>query len=323
MKQITGAGWLKDVNDNFAEMDPRPATTYFVDTVNGSNSNNGQSFESAFATMTKALATVETGGKIWLFGKVAEECIGSNLVFDVTIEGVGSLHHADVPAVGYHPGASVWVSPGTPAGPLLTIRGRGWKIKNILFDCPTAYAGIRLSRNSGDGLTEYDASHASIIGCDFRSGLYGIEDYDGCFNVTVRDCVFETLDATATAAAIKANSGGGPASPRRWRILNNFFQPDSSTEGNSTHIVIGLVGSLIQGNVFGLLKSTGKYIDISNGGVGTPGSYNVICNNVLGGAYDTDDYVSGTGDLWYQNAVAVKAVTAPDGLTLAVPGAPG
>src|SRR5205814_9761010 len=56
-----------------------------------------------------------------------------------------------------------------------------------LFDAPTAYAAVKLSRNALSGTSEFDASHASIIGCDFRNGLYGIEDSGGCFNVTVRD----------------------------------------------------------------------------------------------------------------------------------------
>ena len=48
----------------------------------------------------------------------------------------------------------------------------------------------------------------------------------------------------------------------------------------------------------------------------------MVAKNILGGVYDTSDYVAGTGDVWLQNAVAVKAVTAPDGLSLAAPAAP-
>jgi hypothetical protein len=91
---------------------------------------------------------------------------------------------------------------------------------------------------------------------------------------------------------------------------------DSSTEGNLQHIDSPLNGSTILGNVFGTVKSTGIYIDL------TGGTGNVVAHNILGGVYDTSDYVAGTGDLWYQNAVAVKATTAPDGLSLTVPAAP-
>jgi hypothetical protein len=296
-----------------------PAPTLHVDTVNGVNAvDRGGSWANPLATMTYALSLVATGGKIKFRGDVREECIGSHLVFDVTIEGVGSLHHPDLPAAGYHPGSSCWRPPASPTAvtPLLTIRGRGWKLINILFDCPVDAAGVRLERNSSSGTSEYDASHASIIGCDFRNGLYGIQNYDGCFNVTIEDCVFETLDATTSAAAIVSTANTGVANPRRWRILNNFFQNDSSTEGNERHIVMPLVGSLIKGNTFGTVKGTGKYVDLTGGGG------NTITQNALGGVYDTDDYVSASGDLWYENYVAVHATTAPDGRTLTVPGGP-
>jgi hypothetical protein len=268
--------------------------------------------------MAKAISMAQTGDTIYFRGKVTEEIVGSNLKFDITIVGCLSQHHADQPgsgatAVDY--GAAVWQSPGSPTGPLMTVRGRGWKFFNILFDVPTAYAAVKLQRNALSGLNEYDASHAGFYGCDFRNGLTGIEDAGGCYNVDVIGNTFETLDASASAAAI-LNSSTSVAAPRRWKIRGNFFQSDSTTEGNERHIVSPLVGSLVRDNVFGTVKGTGKYVDL------TGGSGNVVAENILGGAYDTDDYVSGTADLWLQNAVAVKAVTAPDGLSLAVPGAP-
>lgn len=293
---------------------------WFVSTYNGSDTlNDGTSWNSPFKTMAKAIAVAATGETIYFVGKIAEEIVGSNLKFDIRIIGCGSLHHADQPgsgatAVDY--GASVWQSPASPTKSLLTLRGRGWQLYNILFDLPTAYAGVRLERNSSSGLDEYDAGHASIIGCDFRNGLYGIQDYDGIFNATVDGCTFETVDATASAAAIITTANTGVAASRRWRITNNFFQGKSSTEGNERHIVMALNGSLIKGNTFGTVKGTGKYVDLT-GGLG-----NVVTDNVFGGVYDTGDYVAGTNDLWYGNRVAVVAVTAPDGVTLAAPAAP-
>ena len=294
----------------------KPATSYFVDTVNGLDTNDGKSWALAFQTMSAALSAVATGGFIYFRGDVREELVGSNLKFDVTIIGVGSKHHADVPAAGYHPGASAWRPPASPtaATPLIKVRGRGWKFINIMFDCPVDAAAIYLERNALEGTSEYDAGHATIIGCDFRNGKYGIQDVGGCFNVRIEDCDFETLDEASGVAIV--NTSTAVAVPRRWVIQGNRFQMDSSTEGNLTHIDSPLNGSTIKDNVFGTVKSTGKYIDL------TGGTGNVVAKNILGGVYDTDDYVGGTGDLWLQNAVAVKAVTAPDGLTLAAPAAP-
>lgn len=294
-----------------------PAPILHVDTVTGVNAvDRGTSWSNPLATMTYALSLVATGGVIEFRGDVREECVGSNLVFDVTIRGVGSKHHADVPASGYHPGAVAWRPPASPtaATPLIKVRGRGWKFENIMFDCPVDSAAIYLERNALSDTSEYDAGHATIVGCDFRNGKYGIQDVGGCFNIRIEDCDFETLDETSGCAII--NTSTAVAAPRRWVIQNNRFQMDSSTEGNLQHLDSPLNGSTIQHNVFGTVKSTGIYIDL------TGGASNVIAFNVLGGVYNTSDYVGATGDLWYQNAVAVVAVTAPDGVTLSAPAAP-
>ncbi len=297
------------------QVDLRVAPLY-VDTVNGRAGNNGSSWDEAFATMAAALSAVETNGTIFFQGDVREELTGSNLKFDITIIGVGAKHHPDVPGTGYNPGASTWRPPASPttATPLIKVRGRGWKFVNILFDCPVDAAAIYLERNALSGTSEYDASHASIISCDFRNGKYAIQDVGGAFNVRIEDCDFETIDEASGCAII--NTSTSVANPRRWVVLGNRFQMDSSTEGNLQHIDSPLNGSTIRDNVFGTVKSTGIYVDL------TGGTGNVVCNNVLGGVYDTSDYVAGTGDLWYQNSVAVKATTAPDGLSLTVPASP-
>lgn len=312
---LTGIDWLQKLNQGIGTQDQNTVAPLYVDTVNGNDGYNGQTWGGSFKTMGAALSAVQTGGKIYFRGDVREELIGSNLKFDVTIIGVGSKHHADLPSASYHPGAVAWRPPATPTAttPLLKIRGRGWKLINIMFDCPIDAAAVYLERNALSGTSEYDASHASIIGCDFRNGKWGIQDVGGCFNVRIEDCDFETIDEASGCAIV--NTSTAVAAPRRWVILNNRFQMDSSTAGNLQHIDSPLNGSTIRGNVFGKVKSTGIYVDL------TGGAGNVVCDNILGGVYDTSDYVSATGDLWYQNRVAVKATTAPDGLSLTVPGA--
>ena len=291
-----------------------PAQSYFVDTVNGSDSNDGKSWAKAFATMSKALTEVETLGKIFFVGDVREELTGSNLKFDISIIGCGSQHHPDLPAAGYHPGASMWRPPASPtaATPLLKVRGRGWKFINVAFDAPVDAAAILLERNALSDVSEYDASHASFIGCRFLAGLHAIEDSGGCYNITIKDCEI----GGQTGAAIY-NSSTAVANPLNWKILGNRFPGNVSGFGNVTHIDSPLNCAIIVGNVFGTVVSTGKYIDLTGSGGG-----NVVCDNVFGGAYDTDDYVGIAADLWYNNRVAVKATVAPDGLTLVIPPAP-
>src|SRR5688572_2866959 len=96
-----GLASVRDLRDAFVE----PVAPLYVDTVSGSG-GDGLSWETAFNLMSTALTNVQTGGHIYFRGDVREECVGSNLKFDVTIEGVGSKHHADVPGTGYHPGAT-------------------------------------------------------------------------------------------------------------------------------------------------------------------------------------------------------------------------
>lgn len=289
--------------------------TYFVNADPGSPGNdqrNGKTPQTAFLTMRKALSVARTLDTIFFWGDVREEITGDNLVFDLTIVGLGALHHPDSPAAGYKVGSSMWRPPSVPtaATPLLTLRARGWKFINIAFDCPVDAAAVKLSRNALSGVSEFDPSHASFIGCRFVDGKYGLEDAGGCYNVTVENCEFKAM----TTAAI-ANTSTAVANPLNWKITNNRFPSEVTGFGNATHIDSPLNCAILRNNVFGTVTSTGLYVDL------TGGNGNVLSENILGGLYDTTDYVSGTGDLWYQNYSVVKAVTSPDGRTLTVPAA--
>jgi len=286
---------------------------YFVDPRRADNSGSGKSWGKAFKTMTYALSVAATGSYIFFRGDVREECIGSNLKFDITIIGCGSLHHPDLPAAGYDPGASCWRPPAAPtaATPLLEVRGRGWRFINFMVDAPVDAAAFLLKRNALEGTAEYDASHASFIGVRGVDGKHFVEDSGGCYNVTIDACELKAF----TDAAIK-NSSTAVANPLNWKIINNFFPPDVSDFGNVTHIDSPFNCAIIKDNIFGTVRSTALYVDL------TGGNGNVVADNILGGVYDTSDYVAGTGDLWYGNRVAVKAVTAPDGVSLTVPAAP-
>jgi len=287
------------------------APVLHVDTVTGVNAvDRGTSWSNPLATMTYALSLVATGGKILFRGDVREECIGSNLVFDVTIEGAGALHHADLPAAGYHTGAAIWRAPAAETGttPLLQVRGRGWTFKNFMVAAPSDAAAFKLMRNALSGTSEYDASHATFENIRSAGGEHFIEDSGGCYNITVKNCQI----AQSTAAAI-LNSSTSVANPLNWKILDNIFPADTSDFGNVTHIDSPLNSGILAGNVFGKVRSTAKYVDL------TGGNNNIVTGNVLGGEYDTSNYVSGTGDEWMQNTCAVTATVAPDGRSIAVP----
>jgi len=314
-KRITTAGWLKDVNDNFAELDPSPSTTYFVDTVNGSNNNDGQSFENAYATMAKALSVVATGGKIYFTGDIREQLTGSNTLYDVSIIGVGSLHHPDKLTT-EHPGACMWRMPasgGVETTPLLIVRGRGWKFFNIFFDGPATAAAVQLVRTA-EGASEYDASHASFIGCRFTTGQNHIENNGGVSNITIKGCEFRG----STAVSIVTVSGAGIAFPLNWKIEDNHFMPDNGfASGNAGHIDMPMMNCVIKNNTFGLVVGDALYIDLSGGEGG-----NMVVGNYFAGVYNTADYLKAeASDMWLGNWCTVEAVTAPTGFTILVPAA--
>lgn len=292
---------------------PRP--TIHLDTYWGNDGYLGVDWNHPVRTMARALALVTTGGRIRFKGDIREEITTVlNLLFDITIEGVGGLHHPDQPSSAYDYGASMWRPPASPtaATNLLIVRGRGWHFKNIAFDCPVDAAAVQLSRNALSGTSEYDASHAIFENCRFLSGKYGIDDAGGANHVIIKDCEF----AGMTTAAI-IGSSTAVANPRAWQIRNCYFPADVSSFGNAIHIDAALNESLIADNFFGTVLSTGKYIDL------TGGNGNIVTRNLLMGEYNTNDYVPGTGDTWAGNQSLSASFGGNDaqGRTLSVPAA--
>jgi len=284
----------------------------YVDTINGNDGDDGDTWGRAFKTMAWALTKVKTLGVIYFAGDVREECVASNLVFDVTICGTGFMHHPDLPAAGYDTGGSMWRPPASPttATALLEVRGRGWKFMNFSVDAPVDAPAFKLVRNALSGTSEYDASHAKFENVRGMAGQNFIADVGGCYNVTVDGCELSQFSAAAII-----NTSTAVANPLNWKIINNIFPADTSDFGNVTHIDSPLNSAIIKGNVFGKVRSTAKYIDL------TGGNNNIVTENVLGGEYETSNYVPGTGDEWMQNVCAVTATTAPDGRSIAVPAA--
>ncbi len=312
---IDGPDYLQNIQDNFNALESGPATHIYLDTVNGNDTaHNGRSWVQAFKTAAKAAATVETLGVIHVIGDIREQIVGSNLKFDITWIGHGSLHHADLPSAAYHPGANIWRGPASPTAvtPLLELRARGWKFLNFMFAGLSDAACIKFVRNALEGVSEFDPSHSQFINCRFVDGKYAIEDAGGSYNHLIAGCEFKGF---ATGAIVGTSTS--VANPLNWKIKNNIFAPDNGSDfGNALHLDLALNSGIIERNVFGKVRSTGKYIDL------TGGNNNIVGHNTLAGVYNTDDYVAGTDDSWLQNAVAVVAVTAPDGLTLAAPAAP-
>lgn len=290
---------------------PPPRKSWFVNT-DADRNGDGTSMDKPFDTMAEALSAASTRDHIYWTGDVREELTGSNLVFDLCFIAVAGNHHPDLPAAGYKTGASCWRPPASPtaATPLLIVRGRGWKFFGGLFDIPVDAAAIKLERNALSTTSEYDASHAAFYGVRFSAGKYAIEDNGGCYNIGIYGCEFNQCTTTAIV-----NTSTSVANPLNWKIIGNLFPSNVSSFGNATHIDTPLNCAHIKYNDFGTVVSTAAYIDL------TGGNGNIVSFNTLSGEYDTSNYISGTGDIWPQNACAVTTTTAPDGVSIAVPAA--
>lgn len=244
----------------------------FVDAKNGADTNDGETWETPYKTMSKAFAVVESGGCIVFSGKVLEQLVTPVNVFDVDVIGAGTRpHHADATPAGGDLASGSWGAPAAPvaATPLVRVIQQGWRFSNILFAPPSDAAGIEIVRNAGAGDLERDGSHASVIGCRFAAGQDGI-----CFgkaatyteivyNVLIEGNVFADQTGSAIKTAIEANAAV---------ITRNRFR------ANANHIVAALRNSQIDENILGAFTTMG--IDL-NGGSGS----NIITKNYLSGTY--------------------------------------
>lgn len=284
--------------------------------ADGGDGRSGRTERQALASMAEAfdrLAAQHTktpgsahGSTIHLSGPIFENASAPRSVSGITIQGFGGgLRHGSLTNVaeGYAP---AWrTASGVTASPLLTLTTQGVRILDILMAPPSAAAAIKLV-SDGAADPEKTLSGLVISNVRFPGGKYAIEDSGGAGFVTVRDgCRFEGQTTTSIECTSTSN-----ALPLQWQILDSYFGYLSAA-----HIKAAASHWLLRRNVFATVASSGKYIDF------TGGANNVVAKNILGGVYDTSDYVAGTSDIWLQNAVAAKATTAPDGLTLVAPGA--
>ena len=279
---------------------------WFVNSETGYDGNSGKSTDRALASLERLLAVVKTGDTVYIHGDFREEAlIGSNLVFDVTVIGAATRpHHPDSPGTGYKTGAAAIRPPASPtaATPLLTVRGRGWRFINILFDCPVDAAAVVLSRNASSGTDEYDASHAEFISCRFDSGLQGIENAGGAAFVLVDDCKFYRM--TTGGAGIVCSSTAA-AVPLNWEVRNSQFFD------NDAHILSSASEWSIYGNTFG--NFTTEALDlIHNTG---QGDHNTVWGNALAGTYSiVGGYTPSATDEWGGNFNSITG-----GVTAAIP----
>lgn len=280
---------------------PGSGPTYYVDTVYGSTSASGASWESAFKTMAQAfnalyIANSRHAGSannavIYFIGTVREQLLAPLGVSGVSIIGAAGGNVRD-------DNGAKWTYPAsgaTAGGALLSLREQGWSVQNFLMTPePTAGAAVVLNRQ--ENATYPDASHFQSIGMRFVgidvTTTYGIQDIGGCSNVLIADSEFYLLTTGVY------NSSTSIAVPLRWKTLGNRFLQ------NTNDIIVPSSYCLFEGNRHMSSAATEK-VEISGGG------YNIVTGNVFpDAAADIDPahgYDGNATDTWTGNLVGNQA----------------
>lgn len=222
----------------------------------GSNGNSGLSPLTPFATMARAFTFLKSYDIIVVDGVIAEQVVAPLGVFDVTIIGAANQPRQATSSGVPTGGGAYWKPPASPTAttPLLELVEQGWAIYNICFNPHTSSPAIQATR--AETATHPDPSHLLIDGCFFiggGSGQIGYQDSGGCFNVTIQNCVFQSL-----ATAIKGIAGAGIADPLRNYYHHNYFLL------NTNAIVIGCSYGRIEYNDF--KTTTTQKVQLTAGG---------------------------------------------------------
>lgn len=241
---------------------------WYVDTINGRDSNSGRSPGSAGAlkTVAKAFTKISSYDVISVAGVVKEQLVAPLGVFDVSLIGAGTRPRQATASGVPTGGGACWLSPASPtaATALLELVEQGWWLENILFSPVAASPCIQLTR--AETVSHPDPSHATIRGCRFAgggAGGIGIQDSGGCHNVEIAECVFQSLSGTA----VKGIAGAGIATPLMNRYRDNYFNQCAN------NIDIGASHSEFLRNR--MIHTTTLKLKISAGG------FNMVIDNVF------------------------------------------
>lgn len=289
-------------------------TNWYVDTVNGSDSNDGLSWGTAFATMGRAFYTdyatngssstepnLSANDRIYFVGIVREQ-------LDAPLVGADGETLTGVAIIGAAQGgvrdddAAKWTYPASGAvagGALLTVRQQGWGVYNFLMTPePTSGACILLP-NSGSAVTgeggHFIASGMRFVGIDVTT-TYGIQDPAGCGFCVIENCQFFLLTTGIY------NSATPNAVPLGWQVIGNRFI------SNTNHISMSSTNGVFRDNIF----VTEATVNIDLIAVSGQGATNVVtCNVFHNSAADitiSDGYQGSATDVWTQNFATDQAV---------------
>ncbi len=287
----------------------------FVDGVNGSDGNSGQSSDLAFATVQKALDTVTHRGTIYVIpqgGSTAREFstgYAETLTTPTWNSGAPTASHVNL--IGADPtGWGVLLTPASASATVLTLRAHNWRVSGFQIDPGATGNGVVFTRTGGASDANF-SNHCQIDNCLITSGQDGIDITGAPFLCNIMDNVFENL----TGNAIEATDSG-VALAFRWKVQRNQFN------FNANHINMnprGFNATLISDNYFFLNTTTEQTATVmcDLGG----GRNNLVIRNYMQGNYGTTNrnYVAGTTDMWDGNVAEDSAAIGGDPWTDIVP----
>jgi hypothetical protein len=275
-------GYLKGIIALLQMLNRQKGSVWFADSTI-SASGAGQSWATAFKTITEAVAAAAAGDTIMIRGSFTEA---------VTCELAGLKFIG----AGTNPNEAVWTAAND--ADCLTISAESVLVKNIKFR-PPAYtadrtcAGIHLSTTS---------NYSRIEECRFqgRAGSQNAIYAEPCSNILVKDNEFIYMNTLTYGCAIKGVATTGLAFSA-WRIFNNTFNScliGINIDARNCEVVGNRVAEYGIPAAGGLGSVLTLGIDLS----GTDTGANIVTGNQLGGTYSATLYKTGTtGDQWAGN----------------------
>ena len=278
------------------------STPWFVDGVNGSDGNSGQSWDQALKTITAAVAACSAGDTIAIKGTAFNEAVVCNKA------GVRFL------GIGTGPAQATWTAPTVAGSFCLELAAGYCQVENIKFR-PVIYTTSGIPT----GILLSGAPYTVIRGCRFQGqpGSYTAIYSPVCNsdNVHIEGCEFLYFNTALHGQAILGVDAGG-LSYSGWHVEGCSF--------NSCvyDIVLPARCGVFAGNShpIGGIDSTGALGAITTQAVnlsGTNSGGNVVTGCALGGAYTSSLYVGGSAqDSWAGNFAAITATYCPNGVTV-------
>lgn len=267
-----------------------------------SASKAGTTWDTAFKTITEAVAAASAGDTIYLKGTFTEA---------VTVSTAGLTFIGAGPT----PNDNVWMESAADDD-LVTLSAGHCRFYNIRFRVPTT---------GGRGIVMSGADYTRVIGCYFqgRGGSEAAISEDGSNdNCVIEENVFMYNNTDTDGHGIYGHTYTADVVGSGWIIRNNTFH------SNTNHIVMRARQSQIYGNLFqekglgndgNILTTTSKLV-LS----GTNSQWNSVTKNIMQGDYsNTGGYTAGTNDNWFGNMAddIAEGEVADNGVTTAVPAA--